>query len=143
MTTISMRVRQIVKLRAKGLCEYCRTQKLVVIFMNVDHIVPTSAGGATTEDNLCLSCPNCNTYKKDHQTYVDPETSERVRLFNPRIDSWDEHFRWSDDYTEVVGLTPIGRATAECLHMNDEDVVNARKVWISGNLHPPKQEVMD
>ncbi len=37
-------------------------------------------------------------------------------LFNPRTQSWADHFRWEGE--RVVPLTPTGRATAAALAMN-------------------------
>ena len=35
----------------------------------------------------------------------------RVWLFNPRTQTWFEHFHWSTDGLQILGLTPIGHAT--------------------------------
>ena len=40
-----------------------------------------------------------------------------ARLFNPRTDKWSEHFRWLG--AELVGVTPIARATIIVLAIND------------------------
>jgi hypothetical protein len=45
-------------------------------------------------------------------------------LFNPRTQSWQEHFALDD--IMIVGLTPIGRATVRLLHMNAEDRLKVR-----------------
>ena len=44
---------------------------------------------------------------------LDPETSERVSLFNPRTQVWHEHFQFAA--YQVLGLTAAGRATALAL----------------------------
>jgi hypothetical protein len=41
-----------------------------------------------------------------------------VPLYNPRRDAWDDHFALDDRTFEIVGLTPVGRATASQLRMN-------------------------
>ncbi len=133
MARISAALRQQVIERARGRCEYCQTQQGIVVEMEIDHIVPISAGGETTLDNLCLSCVGCNGFKLDYQVAIDPETA----LFNPRTQSWSDHFHWSDDSLWVVGLTPIGRATITRLRMNRELVVNARRRWVRASWHPP------
>ena len=56
MADISDSLRQEVTDRARGRCEYCQTQQVIVVSMEIDHIVPESAGGETTFDNLCLAC---------------------------------------------------------------------------------------
>ena len=47
-------IRQRVYDRAKGQCEYCRTQQKLVVTMQIDHIIPLAAGGESALDNLCL-----------------------------------------------------------------------------------------
>jgi len=32
-------------------------------------------------------------------------------LFHPQLDVWTDHFAWTEDATEITGLTPTGRAT--------------------------------
>jgi hypothetical protein len=39
-----------------------------------------------------------------------------VRLFNPRIDRWSEHFVWEG--AVLVGQTVIGRVTVAVLEIN-------------------------
>src|SRR4051812_4215527 len=97
MAQISDALRQQVTERAHGLCEYCQTAQIIVVTMEVDHIVPVAAGGATQADNLCLTCRGCNSFKQDFQTGVDPDSDQKVSLFNPRTERWSDHFRWSDE----------------------------------------------
>jgi len=40
-------------------------------------------------------------------------SSEGVRFFHPRQDSWEDYFTWNDDYTIVIGKTKIGQITIE------------------------------
>lgn len=138
MPGIPQKLRALVMERAKETCEYCQAQKLIVVDMEIDHIQPETAGGTTTEENLCFVCSGCNTFKWKFQTGIDPETSEEHALFNPRIQQWTEHFRWNEDSTQIIGLTSIGRATIQRLKMNRSEVVNARRVWAITGLHPPK-----
>lgn len=140
MSGISESLRQQVLDRAYGLCEYCQTAKIVVTRMEIDHIIPLSAGGLSTFDNLCLSCPTCNNAKRDNQVGADPETGETVALFNPRLQTWSEHFKWSEDSLLVLGLTAVGRATVQRLKMNGADVVASRALWAEAGWHPPKSK---
>jgi hypothetical protein len=135
---IGQALRRLVVERAGGRCEYCRTAQAIVVEMEVDHIVPESAGGATDPDNLCLTCVACNGFKLAHQTGSDPETGEDTPLFHPRSQRWDEHFGWSEGGTRILGLTPTGRATVARLRMNRERVVEARRLWIEAGWHPPQ-----
>ncbi len=68
---------------------------------------------------------------------IDPETQNEVPLFNPRTQIWSEHFQFSDGYSLILGLTPIGRATVSRLKINREYVVRARKRWQVIGWEPP------
>lgn len=138
MSSILEKIREQVEQRANDLCEYCQTAKAIVLNMHVDHIVPLSANGSDDLDNLCLACTNCNQSKAYFQTGIDPETDAEFPLFNPRLQNWDEHFQWHENYTIIIGLTSIGRATISRLKMNKPDIVQARSRWVKVGWHPPK-----
>jgi Zn ribbon nucleic-acid-binding protein len=104
----------------------------------VDHIIPQAEGGETTQDNLCCACGLCNGHKQKRTHARDPQTRRRVRLFHPRRQKWARHFRWSEDGTQIIGLTACGRATVEALQMNHPDMVRARRNWVAAGWHPPK-----
>lgn len=140
MAYISETLRRQVTERARGLCEYCQTQQAIVIEMEIDHIVPESAGGLTQLENLCLACAHCNSHKHDSQAATDPESGEIVALFNPRTQVWSDHFLWSEDSVLLIGLSPTGRATVERLKMNRDLVVRARERWVQAGWHPPFHE---
>jgi len=106
--------------------------------MQVDHIAPQGGDGL---ENLCLSCWNCNSSKHKATVVTDPETGERVPLFNPRIQVWSEHFVWIDGGIRVSGLSPVGRATVTRLKMNRSVMVIARQRWVEGGYHPPQTDV--
>jgi 5-methylcytosine-specific restriction endonuclease McrA len=78
---------------------------------STEHIVPEILGGDSAEDNLARACQGCNNFKYTKTTGIDPITLQEVPLFHPRRDVWEEHFAWSRDLTELIGLTPTGRAT--------------------------------
>jgi len=78
------------------------------------------------DDNLALACPSCNLHKSDHIESQDPETGQRAPLFHPRQDDWDEHFRF--DRLRIMGITPVGRATAELLDFNSERRLLIRRI---------------
>lgn len=140
MARIPDSLRQQVIARARGRCEYCQTQQVIVVSMEIDHIKPEAAGGETALDNLCLACAGCNGYKLHFQNGIDPETNQETPLFNPRTQSWRGHFGWSEDGTLVIGLTPIGRATIARLHMNRDAMVESRRRWVEAGWHPPRGE---
>ncbi len=60
-----------------------------------------------------------------------------ARFFNPRRDSWDDHFAWSGDRPgELIGLTPTGRATIAGLKINDDDMIPLRALLAELGLFP-------
>jgi HNH endonuclease len=126
------------KRQAGHRCGYCRTSTLIIGQpLTVEHIIPLARGGASSEDNLWLSCRRCNELKGTQVQARDPDTDEQVLLFHPRQQSWGEHFAWSSDGTRVIGLTPCGRATVLALKLNNDEIVSARQLWVSVGWHPP------
>jgi uncharacterized protein (TIGR02646 family) len=84
--------------RAGGRCEYCGMhQSLQGATFHVEHVVPRSRGGPSTVNNLAWSCPSCNLRKSDRIEFPDPQTGRITELYNPRTDSWSQHFCW-DEY---------------------------------------------
>jgi hypothetical protein len=88
-------------------------------------------------DNLAFACQGCNNRKYTNTEAVDPVTQAIVPLFHPRRNGWSEHFAWSDDYSLILGLTPIGRATVEKLQLNRAGLVNLRRILAEAGEHPP------
>jgi HNH endonuclease len=140
MVRISDTLRQQVMERARGLCEYCQTAQIIVVTMEIDHIVPQSAGGETELGNLCLVCRGCNSFKQDFQSAIDPQTEQDIALFNPRTEQWSTHFHWAEDGIIIVGLTATGRATIQRLRMNRDGIVASRRLWVQAGWHPPSTD---
>jgi hypothetical protein len=107
--------------------------------LEIEHIQPLIRGGTNEEINLWLSCRSCNSFKATQTHGYDPITQRRVRLFNPRRQKWSRHFAWSDDGTQIIGLTVCGRATVVALKLNNIFSVTARSEWVPVGLHPPKK----
>jgi hypothetical protein len=124
--------------RANGCCEFCIAQlRFSPNSFHIEHHNPVSRGGADNVDNLTLACPQCNLHKSTKVIAIDPVTEQVVPLFNPRQMRWDNHFVWSDDTTQILGTTPIGRATVVLLQANRENMRNLRWVLHQQGLHPP------
>ena len=123
----SARRREVVE-RAGDRCEYCRLpQEGQVATFPIDHIAPKSAGGSNELENIALTCPHCNSHKWSAVESIDPETGLVARLFNPRIDAWDEHFQWPSPTTGVlIGKSAIGRCTIQALEINATTMVRLR-----------------
>jgi HNH endonuclease len=123
---ITAALRTLVADRAQHRCEYCRlSQAGQEATFHIDHVLPRTAGGPTDEDNLALACVGCSLRKGARRRAPDPRTGADVALFNPRRDSWSEHFRW--DGVRLEGLSPTGRATAAALAMNRPLMVAIRE----------------
>ncbi len=130
-------LRSQVRLRAQGKCEYCKiSEKAQVAAFHCDHCKPEVAKGETSLSNLAWACPRCNGSKGREEFANDPETSERVPLFNPRRDRWEEHFSWSEDHLKLIALSPTGRATRDRLKMNRPKIISIRELMIRLGLHP-------
>jgi len=135
---ITAKQRRTVVERARGCCEYCRSQaRFATQSFSVEHIIPRSRGGKTSLDNLALACEGCNSHKHAKVEGYDVVTGKTVPLYHPRRQRWRQHFRWNDDFTLIVGITPTGRATAETLQLNREGLVNLRRVLYTVGEHPP------
>ncbi len=131
-------VRRRVAVRAGQRCEYCRCpEQFSTSSFCIEHIVPSSRGGGSELANLAFACTGCNAHKSDRLTIVDPLTGEEVRLFHPRRDAWNDHFEWSQDFLEVIGLTKVGRATVDALQLNRKHVSNLRRLLMTADEHPP------
>jgi HNH endonuclease len=145
---ISENDRLTVRKRANYLCEYCHSsERLSPSRFTMEHVTPQSLGGSDSTDNLALACRRCNERRYNFATARDPQTQQMVPLFNPRKQVWKEHFAWVNEGTVIRGATVIGRATCECLDLNDErypeeDSIRAtRRLWVRASLHPPQNDL--
>ncbi len=130
-----------VRQRAKLLCEYCHaSEQWQCVSFTVDHVIPLTKGGANSIDNLALGCFHCNRQKSDKIVAFDEQSLSEVPLFNPRTDSWQEHFIWSTDTLLIIGLTPTGRATAAALTFNRARIVNICAADREIGRHPPPND---
>lgn len=125
--SIPNRLIKLVRNRAQDRCEYCQMyQKIQGATFHIEHVAPIFKGGKTRSNNLALACPSCNFYKSSHTENEDPISGETVRLFHPRKDQWSDHFQY--DGIKIVGVTEIGRATANLLRFNEERRLRIREV---------------
>jgi 5-methylcytosine-specific restriction endonuclease McrA len=130
-----------VRVAAKQRCGYCLSpQRLVMARLEIEHLWPRAKGGTDDESNLWLACPLCNGHKSDKTEATDPVTSEVVPLFNPRTQSWFDHFAWEPDGVHIVGITAIGRTTVVALHLSDDpDALEVRGWRVLAGWHPPRE----
>ena len=136
MTASWKEIADIVRVRAGSRCEYCQMhQALQGATFHVEHIIPTSLDGPTEANNLALACPSCNLHKSDLTQSTDPVTGKIAPMFNPRKDSWSDHFGWNE--FQIEGKTGIGRATIEALHLNTERRLLIRQAEAAFGMFPP------
>jgi hypothetical protein len=112
--------------RAGLRCEYCRIHEDDAGFSHeVDHVVSRQHGGETDAANLAYACMICNRFKGTNVASLD-ESGMVVRLFDPRSQQWEEHFRL--DGAIIQPLTVTGEATARLLQMNTSERVIERSL---------------
>ena len=122
--------------RARHRCEYCRAPEAVFNFpFEVEHIVPPGRGGKTELENCALACRSCNLFKSNVIEGPDDIGGQQIRLFQPRLDCWEDHFRVCES-GEIEALTSIARATIARLRMNTAAQVEARRLWVRLAMYP-------
>ena len=127
---------EIVWLRARDCCEYCRMPQIYdEIPFEIDHVIAEQHGGETIASNLALACFADNHHKGPNLAGIDPKTGKRTWLFDPRRHNWGRHFRW--DGPILVGRTAIGRATIAVLGINLDHRVRQRTQLIAEGVFPP------
>jgi 5-methylcytosine-specific restriction endonuclease McrA len=137
--SLTKRQKQRVRDRAGNCCEYCRvSQASRLTRFQIDHIIAIAHGGSDENDNLCLSCYPCNAFKGTNIAAIDPQTGNATRLFNPRLQEWNDHFRLNNDAT-INGITPEGRTTVAVLRMNDSKRAKQRLDEIATDDYPCKK----
>ncbi|MEM7372962.1 MAG: HNH endonuclease signature motif containing protein [Bacteroidota bacterium] len=125
--------------RADGRCEYCKSlRKYSPQPFTIDHILPVALRGSDELDNLALACGGCNGHKSNKTSALDPITGRETALFHPRTESWTDHFEWDAEFVQMIGLTPIGRATVRALKLNRPSLINLRKITKLTGEHPPE-----
>lgn len=110
------------------------------VSLAVEHIIPIAAGGPTERNNLWLACRQCNENKGAKTHAEDPVNGAVVPLFNPRTQKWHEHFTWNTEYTHIIAVSAIGRATIEALQLNRLLLVRARQRWALSGWRPSSKE---
>ena len=127
MSDIEPALRELVRSRAAGVCEYCRiSERFTLAEHDIDHVIAVKHGGQTVVENLALCCAVCNRFKGSDIASIDPETEQLTPLFHPRLDSWDDHYEFRNG--EILGLTSTGRVTVRLLRMNRPTRVKERQL---------------
>ena len=108
---MSPELRQQVRERAGGRCEYCRLPDKLELAgpFHVEHVIARQHRGKDVLSNLAWACSRCSRHKGANLAGVDPDSDEVVTLFNPRRERWLEHF-------ELVGAIIRGAFTRRTHH---------------------------
>lgn len=132
---IDSALRSVVAQRADSLCEYCLIHEDDTFYgCQIDHIISVKHGGPTTPDNLSYACAFCNRAKGTDLGSVSSTGVELIRFFNPRTDTWSEHFALNGAVIE--SLTEIGEVTARILGFNSHDRILEREALLASHLYP-------
>lgn len=136
MSHIPANLRQEVAERANYCCEYCRLSQEDYAYPFHIEITSQKHDGQTQLNNLALSCPVYNINKGSDIASNDPTTGDITRLYNPREQKWDEHFRISFENATIEALTAEGRVTIRLLKLNSHEQVSLRKILIKAKRYP-------
>jgi hypothetical protein len=136
MTSVPDALARRVRLRARHRCEYCLlSQEGQEATFHIDHVHPRRLGGETSLENLALACVSCSLRKGAAIDAIDPDSDRPAPLFDPRIDTWADHFQLLED-ASIAGLTPTGRATITRLAMNRTTAIGIRSEEIARGRFP-------
>lgn len=115
---ISETIRKKVIKRANHCCEYYQISDDDIYFPHqIDHIISRKHDGETKLENLAYACFACNNAKgSDIGTILLPDKIF-IRLFNPREDSWQDHFEMENGV--IYAKTDVGQASVKVLNLND------------------------
>jgi len=100
---------------------------------HIDHIISEKQGGETVFSNLALACRLCNLSKGSSIAAWHEYREALIRLYNPRKDSWHNHFQFRPSGL-IVPRTEIGQGTIKVLNLNDVNRVQARGVFIDTGI---------
>ena len=136
---MSAAVRRQITARDTQHCAYCRSPMIVEIPMVIEHIISLVGEDSSTADNLCLACYRCNEFKGSRTEAADPIHGKLTRFFHPRQQRWSEHFAWHVHGDTMNGLTSCGRTIIEALRLNNDWIVQTRRLWmLLGCTRPAK-----
>lgn len=120
--SISSETKQKIRQRADYACEYCGVSESGVGGeLTIDHYRPQAVSGSDEPENLVYACHRCNLYKSDY--WADAKSP---RLWNPRDESFDEHF-WLSNNGKIFALTETAALTIKKLRLNREPLVKHRR----------------
>lgn len=104
-TSLSARARFTILERDRFQCRYCGRGPDAVQ-LEVDHVVPISAGGTNDPSNLVTACKPCNRGKSALRGVMHPDSAQRLRDVEEEIANGSAAAEWiyCDPYvTSLVG----------------------------------------
>jgi hypothetical protein len=114
---ISKATKNLVIARAGHRCEYCRIPAYLSAYdFHIEHIIGIQHGGPSSSNNLAYCCAICNWKKGPNLATILSFGGELIPLFNPRTQSWFEHFQVDDG--ELIPLSLSAEATIKLLELN-------------------------
>jgi hypothetical protein len=134
-TYIPVELRRLVISRADHRCEYCHIHEDDTYFgCEVDHVISEKHGGPTVTENLAYACLVCNRNKgSDLGSMLEPGGA-LIRFFNPRVDTWSEHF--THDGVLIKPLGPIGQVTERIFRFNEIERLMEREALRAVDRYP-------
>jgi hypothetical protein len=133
MNYLSIKIRNLVRQRALGCCEYCLLhQNTAFLSYEIEHIISYKHGGLDELINLSFACSFCNRFKGSDIGSIFRD--DFIRFFNPRKDIWTDHFVL--DEAVIQPLTPIGEVTAKILQFNNIDRIIERQLLMEVGKYP-------
>ena len=128
------KLRLVVSDRADSCCEYCLIPDYARgINYHLDHIISKKLGGSASQSNLAYACMPCNTHKGPNICTYDFKGETIVELYNPRKDTWSEHFELTPEGL-LIPKTLIGTGTIDLLKLNFPVVVEQRFILFKHKL---------
>ncbi len=125
----------LVRSRANDCCEYCQMpQRFDPLPFQLDHIIAIQHLGPTSAENLALACFACNHHKGPNIAGFDWQLQQTIPLFNPRRESWSEHFQWQGP--RLLARTPTGNVTIHVLAINLDHRIALRRALILEGVFP-------
>jgi len=106
-------------------------EKTAFARFQIEHIIPIKHHGSSELDNLAWACLQCNAAKSSNLVAYDLETGELTPLYNPRAQTWRDHFEIREAL--IIGKTSVGRVTIDVLDMNCSEQLSLREALIQRN----------
>ena len=120
--------------------KYCLIHQSDACFsFHIDHIVSRKQRGPTNSANLALACLRCNVAKGTDVGALIGRPPRLVRLYHPRKDRWDTHFRLAA--ARIIPLSEEGEAPIRLLDLNAADRMLLRKTLIKAGRYPSVEAI--